>query len=167
MRPLLTLSLLLAPLLSLAQTAKIADNVAVTSKSDGIAPSQSSVRPIHTLPRVDSSSSWEFWNNVTIQPGGLVNLDSNLDYSASDSAKVTLLSVNGTNLRDLVASGFWAVPALRFFNAADVFTGEGSYYSDARSYTFPIYGNQFRLRLINRGTSTINLAQVLIFTRSL
>jgi hypothetical protein len=167
MRPLLTLSLLLAPPLSFAQPAKVADDRTVTIKSDGTAPSPSSVRPVHNLPRVDSYSSWEYWNNLTIQPGGWVNLDSSLDYSSSDSAKVTVLSVNGADLRDLVASAFWTVPALRFFNAADVFTGAGSYYSDARAFTFPIYGSQFRLRLTNHGTSAVTLAQVLIFTRAI
>jgi hypothetical protein len=166
-RTLFTLNLLLAPLLSFAQPVKVADAAAVAVKSDGIAPSRSSVRPAHSLPRVDSVTSWEYWNNVTIPPGGSVNLDSSLDYSSSDSAKVTVLSVNGTSLRDLVASAFWAVPAIQFFNAADVFTGDGSYYSDARAFTFSIYGSQFRLRLMNRGTSPVTLAQVLIFTRAL
>jgi hypothetical protein len=167
MRSLLTLNLLLAPLLSFAQPATVADAGAVSIKSDGAAPSRSSVRPMQNLPRVDSFSPWEYWNNVTIQPGGSVNLDSGLDYSSSDSAKVTVLSVNGASLGDLVLSAFWTVPTLKFFNAADVFTGDGSYYSDARAFTFPIYGSQFRLRLTNHGTSSVTLAQVLIFTRAL
>jgi hypothetical protein len=167
MRSLLTLNLLLAPLLSFAQPTTVAENGAVIIKSDGAAPSRSSVRPAQNSSGVDSYSPWEFWNNVTIPPGGSVNLDSSLDYSSSNSAKVTVLSANGANLGDLVLSAFWAVPTLRFFNAADVFTGEGSYYADARAFTFPIYGSQFRLRLTNHGTSPVTLAQVLIFTRAL
>jgi hypothetical protein len=166
-RSLLTLNLLLAPLLSFAQPTTVATGGAVSIKSDGAGPSQSSARPVQNLPRVDSYSPWEFWNNVTIQPGDSVNLDSSLDYSSSDSAKVTVLSANGANLGDLVLSAFWAVPTLKFFNAADVFTGDGSYYSDARAFTFPIYGSQFRLRLTNHGASAVSLAQVLIFTRAL
>lgn len=166
MRSLLTLNLLLAPVLIFAQPATVAHDGAVSIKSDGVAPPRPSVRAGQSLPRVNSYSPWEFWNDVTIQPGSSVNLDSSIDYSSSDSAKVTVLSVNGASLGDLVLGAFWAVPTLKLFNAADVFTGEASYYADARAFTFPIYGSQFRLRLTNRGTSSITLAQVLIFTRA-
>jgi|SRR5947209_6333151 len=153
--------------ITLAQTPKAAVDPAATAKTGVAAASPSNARPLRSSPRQDSFSSGEFWTGVIIPPGGSINFDSSLDYSSSDSVRVTVLSANGDDLSEMVASAFWSIPALRFFNAAEVVTGEGSFYSDARFASFKVYGSEFRLRLTNRGAFPITLAQILIYTRAI
>lgn len=148
-----------------AQTAKAADNSQAAAKPEGLKPAPSKVGPrLSSSPQI-SSSSWEYWTNVSIPAGGAVNLDSQLDFSTADTVRVTIRSANG-DLSGLTCAAYWTVPQLQDYNAADVVTGDSFYFANVGGVTFVTYGNQFRLRLVNNGTTTINLTNVLLYIHS-
>lgn len=149
-----------------AQTEKRADDSAATTKTPGLKPSSAKATPrlVSPSPQQDTYSSWEFWTNVIIPPGGSVNFDSQMDYSSSDTVRVTFRSENDS-LTFMVASAYWSVPQLPLFNSAETVTGDTFYYSNVGGASFQCYGNQFRLRITNNGSAPVTLSQVLMFTR--
>ena len=167
----LTLCVVLLVPVSLAQSPKSADESRASLKSEaGLKPALSKVRPrtssspqASSSPQV-SSSYWEYWTDVTIQAGGYINLDSDLDYSSSDTVRMTLRSSSG-DLSKAVFAAYWSVPQLQYYSGADVVSGRDFSYTNAGGATLNTYGNQFRLQVINNGTTSITLSQVLLFTR--
>ena len=119
-----------------------------------------------TAPRSYSYADWEVWRDITIAPGQSVNLDSGISFSTADTARVSIRSHNA-DLRDIVMDAYWAVPQAEFYNVAEIVTGDTFPYRNVGGATFTTYGNQFRLRLTNTGTSTMFLAQVIVFARTL
>ena len=113
-----------------------------------------------------SFAKWRVWQNVTIDPGQSIFLDSNLDFSLSDAARVSIRS-EFTNLPDIEISAYWSVPEADFYNVADVVSGSELAYTNVGGAIFPAYGSQFRLRLTNTGYTTIHLFQVIVFARML
>jgi hypothetical protein len=149
-----------------AQTEKRPDDSAATSKAPGLKPSSSNAKPrvASPSPQQDTYSGWEFWTNVIIPPGGSLNFDSQMDFSSSDTVRVTLRSENDS-LALVVASAYWSVPQLPSFNSAETVTGDTFYYSNVGGATFNCYGSQFRLHITNNGSAPVTLSQVLMFTR--
>ena len=162
----LTLCLALSVTAGRAQTEKRQDDPRAISKAPGLKPSSSKLAPQigSPSPQQYTYSGWEFWTNVLIPAGGSLNLDSQIDFSSSDSVRVTVRS-EGDPLSGLVLSAYWAVPQLPSFNSAEVATGDKFYYTNVGGATFNTYGSQFRLRITNTGNTPVNLSQVLLFTR--
>jgi hypothetical protein len=106
----------------------------------------------------------EVWRDITIGPGQSVNLDSDMSFYSSDTARVSIRSRN-SDLPNLEMNAYWAVPQALYWSVADVVTGEKFPYNNVGGVVFNTYGSQFRLRLTNTGSSTMYLAQVVIFTR--
>jgi hypothetical protein len=117
-------------------------------------------------PRSYSYADWDVWRNVTIAPGESVNLDSDINFSSADAARVSMRSHND-DLPDIRMNAYWAVPQAEFFNVAEVVTGATFPYSNTGGASFRAYGNRFRLRLTNTGSSTIYLIQVVVFAPAL
>ena len=169
-----TISVLFLGLLadpSVAQAAKAADDDNASIKSTGVSSGQSTgaTPAVKIQPRSDGSpqatfSQWEWWTNFTIPAGGTVNLDSQLDYSTTDTVRVTIRSA-GSDLGKVALAAYWAIPDVPFYGVADVVGGNTLPYSDAGGATFNTYGSQFRLRLINNGNSAVTISQVLMFSR--
>jgi len=65
---------------------------------------------------------------------------------------VSIRSYN-PDLRDIVMDAYWAVPQAEFYNVAEVVSGDTFPYRNVDGATFTTYGNQFRLRVTNTGTS--------------
>ena len=145
------------------QSSKTTDDEAGSTKSV-VATAPPSIRS-----RVESSqdnlSQWEYWTNVTIPASSWVNLDSQLDYSTTDTVRMTIRSTK-TNLDNLVVAAYWAIPQATYYGVVDVVAGSNFPYLDAGGATFNTYGSMFRLHLINNSRSAITLSQVLLFTRS-
>jgi hypothetical protein len=156
-----------------SQSSKSADDAAAALKTD-LAKGTSSPKPDRhsSLPGSRtpimsySSSLWEYWVNLTIPAGGSLDLDSVMDFSYSDSVRVTVRCGNG-NLADVVLGAYWSVPFAPLFNVADVVNADTFYYRNVGGATFNTYGSQFRLRIINNGVSGVTLSQVLMFARLL
>jgi hypothetical protein len=156
-----------------SQSSKSADDAEAALKTD-LAKGTSSMKPdrhsslpdSRTLVPSYSSSLWEYWVNLTIPAGGSLDLDSAMDFSYSDSVRVTVRCGNGS-LADLVLSAYWSVPLAPLFNVADVVKGDTFYYRNVGGATFNTYGSQFRLRIINNGVTGVTLSQVLMFARIL
>jgi hypothetical protein len=161
-----TLYLALSVTAGWAQTEKRQDDPRAISKSPGLKPSSSKLVPQieSPSPRQYTFGSWEFWTNALIPAGGSLNFDSQIDYSSSDTVRVTLRSDNDA-LSGLLVAAYWAVPQLPFFNSAEVVTGDKFYFTNVGGATFNTYGSQFRLRITNTGSTPVNLSQVLLFTR--
>jgi hypothetical protein len=106
----------------------------------------------------------EVWRDITIGPGQSVNLDSDISFYSSDTARVSIRSRN-SDLPNLEMNAYWAVPQALYWSVADVVTGEKFPYDNVGGVVFNTYGSQFRLRLTNTSSSTMYLAQVVIFTR--
>ena len=156
-----------------SQSAKSADDAEAALKhgldKDTSAPKpdpQASLPSSRTLTPYYASSSWEYRVNLTIPAGGSLDLDSVLNFSYSDSVRVTVRCSNGS-LADVVLGAYWSVPFAPLFNVADVVTGDTFYYRNVGGATFKTYGSQFRLRIINNGVTGVTLSQVLMFVRTL
>jgi hypothetical protein len=106
----------------------------------------------------------EVWRDITIGPAQSVNLDSDISFYSSDTVRVSIRSRN-SDLPNLEMNAYWAVPQALYWSVADVVTGEKFPYDNVGGVVFNTYGSQFRLRLTNTGSSTMYLAQVVIFTR--
>jgi hypothetical protein len=113
-----------------------------------------------------SSSLWNYWVNLTIPAGGSLDLNSVMDFSYSDSVRVTVRCSNGS-LADVVLNAYWSVPLAPLFNVADVVKGDTFPYRNVGGATFNTYGSQFRLRIVNNGVIGVTLSQVLMFARIL
>ena len=111
-----------------------------------------------------TNSQWEYWTNVTIAAGSSVNLDSQIDYSTTDTVRMTIRSA-GSDLANVIVSAYWAIPQVSWYGVADVVAGSTFPYTDAGGATFNAYGSEFRLRVTNNGSESIRLSQVLLFTR--
>jgi hypothetical protein len=154
-----------------SQSSKSADDAEAALKTD-LAKGTSSPQPDRhsnlpgspTLRPLYSSSLWKYWVNLTIAAGGSLDLDSGMDFSYSDSVRVTVRCSNG-NLADVLLAAYWTVPLAPLFNLADVVKGDTFHYRNVGGATFNTYGSQFRLRIINNGVTGVTLSQVLMFTR--
>ena len=111
-----------------------------------------------------SYGDWAVWRDVVIGPGQVVNLDSDMDFSASDTARVSIRS-HSSDLPNLEMSAYWAVPQALYWNVADVVRGGTFAFTNVGGTVFNTYGSQLRLRLTNTGNSTMYLSQVIVFTR--
>jgi hypothetical protein len=111
-----------------------------------------------------SYSRWEWWNSVTINPGQAVYLDSSINYTSSDSVRVTVRS-DASDLSKLVTVAYWSVSDLDFYNASEVGFGSDSYFLNTSGSIFAVFGSEFRLGLQNSGTTPIKLNSVLLITR--
>ena len=110
-----------------------------------------------------TSAKYEYYTNVVIPAGQTVNLDSSLDYSSSDTIRVTVRSTN-TDLLALLGTSYFAVPNATEFVTQEAFLGSDFFYSNSGGATFQVCGPQFRLTLGNTGTTTMTLSSVLIYT---
>lgn len=110
-----------------------------------------------------TQSKWDYFTSVTIPAGQTVNLDSTLDYSSSDTVRVTLRSAT-TDLANLLGTAYFTVPNATEFVTQEVFVGTDFFYSNSRGVTFQVAGPQFRLALRNTGSTTMTLTSVLIYT---
>jgi hypothetical protein len=145
-----------------AETAQTGFKPASSPKADR----RSNVAVSRSLGSSYASSLWEYWVNQVIPAGGSLDLDSEIDFSSSETARVTVRS-DSANLGDIALAAYWTVPTAPYFNIADVVKGSGSYYRNAFGATFNTYGSRFRLRILNNGSSAVTLRQVLISTLSL
>lgn len=108
---------------------------------------------------------FEWWVTVAIPAGGVVSLDSAINYASSDTVRVTFRSA-ASDLGNLVAVATWSVPEIDHFNIQDVSLGNKYFFSNSGGGVFSVSGTQFRLILINNGTDVINLNSVLVIARS-
>jgi hypothetical protein len=111
-----------------------------------------------------SYGDWAVWRDITITPGQSVHLDSDMDFSASDTARVSIRS-HYSDLPNLEMNAYWTVPQALYWNVADVVRGGTFAYTNVGGAVFNTYGSQLRLRLTNTGSATMYLSQVVIFTR--
>lgn len=113
-----------------------------------------------------TSAKYEYYSNVVIPAGQTVNLDSSLDYSSSDTIRVTVRSTN-TDLPALLGTSYFTVPNANEYLTQEAFLGSDFFYSNSGGATFQVCGPQFRLALRNTGTATMTLSSVLIYTHVL
>ena len=142
-------------------------------RSAGIAPIPS-LRALSPSARLDSSagpmataqsfSNYEWWNTVTIPAGGAISLDSGINYTASDTVRVTFRSA-ASDIGNLVAAASWSVPEIDHFNIQDVSLGSNYFLPNSGGAVFSVSGTQFRLILANTGAVAISLNSVLIIAR--
>jgi hypothetical protein len=150
-----------------AAVAKVDDDETAALRMSKALPSKAKAEAnASATPRSYSYADWEVWRDVTIAPGESVNLDSGISFTTADTARVSIRSRNA-DLREIVMNAYWAMPQAEFFNVAEIVTGDTFPYRNVGGATFTTYGNQFRLRLTNTGTSTMYLAQVVVFARTL
>ena len=156
-----------------SQSSKSDDNAEAALKTDlaksTLSPTpdrHSSLPGSRTLMPSYSSSLWNYWVNLTIPAGGYLDLDPAMDFSYTDSVRVTVRCSNGS-LADVVLGAYWSVPLAPLFNVADVVKGDIFPYRNVGGAIFNTYGSQFRLRIINNGVTGITLSQVLMFARIL
>lgn len=115
-----------------------------------------------------SYSTWEVYKFFNIGPGQAVNLDSGIDFYASDLVSVTIRAASGSvDLTDLEVLAYWSFPDADYWSVAETSHGLDFPFTNVGGAVFNVYGSQFRLRLVNNGTSTLSLAQVTIRCRSL
>lgn len=114
-----------------------------------------------------SYSNWEVYRNITIPAGESVSLDSGIDFSSADQVGVTVRSVSGGDLTDLLVQGYWSVPEADFYNVAEVISGSSFPYLNVGGASFHVYGSQFRLIVRNDGISDITLQQITVFCHSM
>ena len=148
---------------SFAQVNRIAEDASAGARNNVAAGAATPVKA-QARPAAVTASSAEVLTNVTIQPGATVQFDSQIDYSSSDTVRVTVRSANG-DLPNLVLSAYWAVPDAPAFDAGDVVTGDKFFYSNTGGATLNTFGSQFRLRLTNGGSAAMTLTQVTIYAR--
>jgi hypothetical protein len=140
------------------QSPRTADNAASAEKLADRSKVRANAAPSPKL----SSSSWDVWYNLVIAPGEVFILDSKLDFSQSDTVRVTVRSAN-SDMPSLRLSAFWTVPEAQMFGNSEVVTGDHFFYTNSGGAVFNVYGTQFRLELANTGSSAMTLTQVTIF----
>ena len=111
-----------------------------------------------------TSAKWDYFTSVTIPAGQTVNLDSTIDFSSSDTVRVTVRSA-GTDLLNLLGTAYFTVPNATEFITQEVMLGSDFFYSNSGGASFQVCGPQFRLALRNLGTTTLTLTSVLMYTR--
>jgi hypothetical protein len=112
-----------------------------------------------------SFSNYEWWNTVTIPAGGVISLDSGINYAASDTVRVTFRSA-ASDIGNLIAVASWSVPEIDHFNTQDVSLGSNYFLPNSGGAVFSVSGTQFRLILVNTGAAAISLNSVLIIARA-
>jgi hypothetical protein len=169
-----SLLLLLISSLAVAQTARTTPVTDVRARPEAavsrpgvarIAPSAtSSTNAATSVPA--TTAKYEYYTNVVIAAGQTVNLDSALDYSSSDTVRVTVRSANN-DLLALLGTAYFTVPNVTEFLTQEAFLGSDFFYSNSGGATFQVCGPQFRLALRNNGTTTMTLSSVLVYTHIL
>ena len=166
MRPFIIYALL--PVLlacpAFSQSPQAADDQTAFTRSGGASAPASKVRPSRNRSQ-DSSSQWEYWTNVTIAANSYINLDSQLDYSTIGTVRITIRST-GSNLNNLSVAALWAIPEVPYYGVADLVAGRNFVYSNAGGATLNTYGSQFRLQVINNGSTAVTRSQILLYTPS-
>ncbi len=104
----------------------------------------------------------EVYVDVTIGPGQSAVLDSGFDYTDADMVRVSVQSAD-FDLGNLQLQAYWSVPDANFYNLTDVVDGSTFIAANVGGAPFMVYGSQFRLVLMNTGSSTITLVQVMVF----
>lgn len=110
----------------------------------------------------------EVFQDVVISPGKNVIIQSNVNYSSSSTVSVAVLctacttATTSMNALGLVLEARWQP----LNGTTDVATQNASIftYLDAGGAVFNVYAELFNLELQNKGTGTITLDQVTIFT---
>ena len=110
-------------------------------------------------------SGSEIFTDVVIGPGQSVVLDSGIDYSDKDAVRISIQSA-ASDLAGLQLQAYWSVPMASLYNLTDVVDGSTFVCAYAGGAQFMVYGSQFRLVLVNSGSSTINLMQTMLFTHT-
>jgi hypothetical protein len=116
---------------------------------------------------VASSSNWELYQNVVINAGSSVSIDSGLSFATYEhvavSVRCTAATTSATSMSGIVLQPLWSVPGAELFSIAEFALGSKFAYWDAGGAVFQVYGPQFRLTIENTGSSAITLDQVVIF----
>jgi|GEM_PF-2647103 len=120
-----------------------------------------------------TTSNSEVYENVFVDAGKTVSIDSKLDYSAAATVAVgiqcTICDSTATSLgaSGLVLLARWATPNAEMFVTTENKTATLFPYWDAGGVIFNVYGSQFRLSLQNKGSQAIAIEQVTIFRRGI
>jgi hypothetical protein len=121
-----------------------------------------------SLNPTSASTYWEVYKTISIAAGSLVYLDSQIDFSKSSQIAVSARCTAGvsaaTSMDNLDFQAFWAVSGTTLFGVVEHLAGSKFAYWDAGGGTFQVYGSQLRLAILNNGSSSITLDQVVIFT---
>jgi hypothetical protein len=118
---------------------------------------------------VAATGGSEVFQNVVIQAGKNVAIDSTLDYSSASTVAVTVQCTTCTSAAaslgslGLVLQARWLVLNADSFVATESKAGTAFAYWDAGGAVFNVYGSQFRLVLQNKGSYAITLQQVTTF----
>lgn len=124
-------------------------------------------------PKADSSTSTpagaaEVYQDVVIAAGKNVVIQSTSDYSSSSTVAVAVLCTACTTATTSMAALGLVLEARwqGMYVATDIATASTATfaYQDAGGAIFSVFGELFNLELQNKGTSTITLDQVMIFT---
>jgi len=127
-----------------------------------------SARPAAGSPKAAlSTANSEVYKNITIAPGQSTNIDSNIDYSAADRVAITYVGASGTDFSGLEVQALWSVASADYWGIAETDNGGNFPYTNAGGSIFQVFGNQFRLVLVNSGKTTITITQLLVYARSL
>ena len=110
-----------------------------------------------------TKAKYDYFTSVTIPAGQAISLDSTVDYSSSDTVRVTVRSA-ASDLLNLVGTAYFTVPNATEFVTQEVMLGTDFFYANSGGATFQVCGPQFRLTLRNTGTTTMTLTSVLIYT---
>ncbi len=111
----------------------------------------------------NTKAKYDYFTTVTIPAGQSVSLDSTIDYSSSDTLRVTVRSA-ASDLFNLIGTAYFTVPNANEFVTQEVMLGTDFFYANSGGATFQVCGPQFRLTLRNTGTTTMTLTSVLIYT---
>ena len=109
-------------------------------------------------------ANWEYYSNLVIAPGQSINLDSGIDYSSSEAVAVTARSAD-SDIANLSMQAYWTLSGANYFNSAEVVNGSTFPYGNVGGAKFNVFGNVFRLTLVNNGAAPMRLVQVTVFTR--
>jgi hypothetical protein len=149
-------------------TAPEKNQSAATEKSTGTNGYVVKARPKAADSTPAPAGAAEIFLDVVIGPGKNVVIQSSQDYSSSSTVAVAVLCTACTTAATSMATlGLVLEARWQGANATtDIATANaGSYvYIDAGGAIFNVYAELFNLELQNKGTSTITLDQVTIFT---
>lgn len=114
----------------------------------------------------------EVFQNILIDAGQSIPIDSTLDYSSAATVAVTIYctvcSTGATSLGNsgLVLQATWLVANAATYVATETKSATTFPYWDAGGGLFTVYGSQFRLNLQNKGSQPIAVQQLTIFRRN-
>ena len=120
---------------------------------------------------VVTNGNAEVFQNVVIDAGKSVSLNSTLDYSAADSVAVTVLCDGcDSDAKSLATAGLslharWLLPGADVYSATEFRSATGFPYWDGGGVLFTAYGPQFQLTLRNKSSQAITLVHVTLFRR--